>query len=563
MMDQRITEITIVGGGTAGWMTAACLISFLNFRRQQNPLKITLIESPNVPTIGVGEATVPTMPHLLKSLGISEKKFIKRCNASFKLGVRFSNWNQDESGRGLSYIHPFDGMGNSLAMQNPAYHYHKFGGLTGTESFDDCLSPSIVAINNMRGPKGLDQREFESHLNYAYHLDAGLFAKMLKEISIERGVEHILDDVDDVELDEKGFVSALQLQRGGRKSIQFVVDCTGFRGLVINKALGVPFHDYSKFLLNNRALAVQLPHQDPTKLEPCTTSTALGAGWVWRVPLFNRVGTGYVFSGDFRTDEQAMDEFMAYLGDEGKGASPRAIPVRVGRLERAWEKNCVAIGLSSGFIEPLESTAIYMIETSVKLLLQNFPDKTFPVSLANHFNHITRTMVNEIRDFIILHYCTNNRTDTDYWKAAREDVDIPDSVSEILERYRHALPVSDSYDSTFLFNYWSYLIVLFGKNYFKGIKFPMEDVIVKDDWVRQQNWLAGLKQNLLQKLPDHYSLLCHLRGVGLSKQNQFALAGNYGAMQSTVQFGSQSAAAKINMPQEEMEKQDLSESFIL
>ena len=582
-MDNQINEVTIVGGGTAGWLTAAFLVRFMNLRNKQNPVIITLIESPNVPTIGVGEATVPTMPGLLRSLGISEKEFFIRCNASFKLGVRFSNWNHDRQGRGTSFIHPFDGISTQLGGQNPAYHFHKFGGPPGRDNIDDCLAVSGVAIAAKVGPKLLTHGDYESQLNYAYHLDAGKFAEFLREISIGRGVNHVLDDVEEIEQDERGYISALKLQRQGRHPVELVIDCTGFKGVIINQVLGVPFRDYSKYLLNNRAMAVQIPHRDVSKIEPCTNSTALGAGWVWRVPLYNRIGTGYVFSSNFRSDDEARDEFLAHLGDDGKKAEPRVIPVRIGRMERAWEKNCIAIGLSAGFIEPLESTAIYMIENFVKLLLINFPDKSFPPILSQRFNEKTEKMMQSIRDFIILHYCTNNREDSEYWRVAREEMELPESVENLLEEYRHTLPVNTDFDGVYLFNYFSYNTILFSKGYLGGIRYPAERFIVREDWDQRIADFLKYEQKKLAGLPNHYQLLRKIRGEDDAQVPQSGISfGGFGGPafgappggiqmpQATVQLGGgpmkpsiRFAAKKSEEPAKKAEQDDLSGSHIL
>ncbi len=562
-MTDQISEITIVGGGTAGWLTAAFLIRYLNFRAdKEKNTKITLIESPNVPTIGVGEATIPSMPDLLRSLGVSEKEFFRRCNASFKLGVRFNNWNHDEQGNSLSFVHPFDGIGTQLGGQNPAYHFHKYGGPDGRDNLDACLSVSVAAIRNRKGPKGLEHGDYEKHLNYAYHLDAGLFAEFLRDISVERGVNHILDDVEAVEQDEKEYISNLKLQRNGDHPVELVIDCTGFKGVIIKEVLGIKFEDYSRYLLNNRALAVQIPHTDLEAIEPCTNSTALGAGWVWKVPLYSRIGTGYVFSSHFRTDDEAVDEFLAHLGEDGKDAEPRAIPIRVGRMEKAWEKNCIAIGLSSGFIEPLESTAIYMIENFVKLLMLNFPDKSYPDALADRFNDVTGKMVQDIRDFIILHYCTNNRQDSDYWRVAREEMEIPDSVSALLEEYRHTLPVQTAFDQTFLFNHMSYLTVLFAKGFFKDVRFPAERFISKVDWDKRMQQFAAYEADILAKLPSHFDLLEHFRGEP-PKLPGLGGATSYGGYQPTVQFGGAGTKPAIQFASKKTEKPDLSGGNIL
>jgi len=572
-MGEQISEITIVGGGTAGWLTAAFLIRYMNLRSEETPTKITLIESPNIPTIGVGEATVPTMVSLLSSLGISEKEFFKRCNTTFKLGVRFSNWHHDENGQGTSFYHPFETVFTQLAGQNPAYHFHKYGGAPGRKRMDEAFSVCVSAIRNKLAPKGFEHGDYEKHLNYAYHLDAGRFAEFLREISIERGVNHVLDDVEEIEQDERGFITALNLQRQGRRPVELVIDCTGFKSVILNKTLKVPFEDYSKYLLNNRALAVQVPHRDVENIEPCTTSTALGAGWSWRVPLYNRIGTGYVFSTHFRTDDEAMDEFLEHLGEDGKGAEPRAIPVNIGRMERAWEKNCIAIGLSAGFIEPLESTAIYMIDNFVKLLLLNFPDKDFAPSLAKRFNDTTEEMMVDIRDFIILHYCVNNRKDSEYWRVAREEMEIPDSLKTRLEEFRHTLPLTTDFDSTFLFNNVSYSLMLSAKGYFDGINYPTDRFIARSDWDARARDFDRYEQQLLSKLPNHYQLLRRFRGeepepvessgVSFGGFNGPMFGSGNAAVQPTVQFGAPAMKPSIKFAKKEEEKPDLSESNIL
>lgn len=511
-MTEPIRRITIVGGGTAGWMSAAYLMIHLNRRSIDQQVDVTLIESPNVPTVGVGEATVPAMMHWLKYIGIEEADFMKRCNASFKLGVRFVNWDKDpKTGAQRSYLNPFDGIGDDIWGFNPAYHFHRFAPDADRTQFGDYQSPMHDLINNFRGPQTLGADSYERNVNYAYHLDAGRFAGFLKEIAVACGVEHVLDDVDDVELDEQGYVSALQLREHGRHEVELVIDCTGFKGLILQQKLGVKFESYDKYLLNNRALAVQLPHQDPTKLEPVTTSTALGAGWSWRVPLYSRLGTGYVFSDNFRTDQEAMDEFLAFLGPQGKDAEPRAIGMRVGRTEKVWEKNCIAIGLSSGFIEPLESTAIFMVDMALQWLTNYFPDKSFNPVVQKRFNDRMRDLNYEIRDFIVLHYCTANRMDTPYWKAARNELQIPDAVQEDLEIFRHVLPRSEEMERGHLFSYLTYLIVLFGKGFFDDIEFPAERLVSRRDWKEYQRYLREVKSHLLQTLPDHYTLLNDIR----------------------------------------------------
>jgi len=498
-------------------MAATNLVTHFNHRRPRGRqgVRVTLIESPNAPTVGVGEATVPDMRQWLGRMGINEHAFMLRTNATFKLGVRFTDWNRRPDGSPIAFVHPFDGIGDSIYSHSPVYHFLKYTDPDDPRGFDHYHTPSLAAIDGRRGPRRLGDGQFEDRLGFAYHLDAGRFAEFLQEIATERGVEHVRDDMDEVELDHRGFVSALQLRERGRFEVEFVVDCTGFRGLVINRALGVPFEDYGKHLLNDRALALQVPHEDPKGLPCHTSSTALGAGWVWRVPLFNRVGTGYVFSSAHRTDDEARAEFLAHLGPAAEGAEPRALAMRVGKSRTLWEKNCVAIGLSSGFIEPLESTAIYTIGMGLKWLVTYWPDRDCPAPLARRYNAMMDELYAEVRDFIVLHYVTQNRDDTEYWRAAREDVETPDSLQEWLDTLRHAIPNTDDFDRGLLFTFISYEVVLFSKGWFRDVAYPALDDINEADWKQYLRHLAKLRSRILEEFPDHHALVTEIRERGL------------------------------------------------
>ena len=513
-MAEPIGEITIVGGGTAGWMAAVFLITRLNNRPERPPVRVTLIESPNVPTVGVGEATVPGMRELLKQLGISEARFMAHCNASFKLGVRFVNWDKTPEGGPGCYDHPFDGLGTAIRGVNPAYAYHRFGRGGGLANLGDALSPCTRLIDEKRGPKTAEQGDYDYAVGYAYHLDAGLFAGLLRQVAVERGVLHVLDDVDDLQYDARGHISALVLRERGPRPVELVVDCTGFKSLILQQALGEPFESFQPYLFNDKALAVQIPHQDVSQLEPCTRSTALGAGWVWRVPLYSRIGTGYVFSSQFRSDQEAIDEFLQHLGPEGEGAEPRVIPMRIGRAQRTWVKNCVAVGLSGGFIEPLESTAIFIIEAALRWLVSNLPDKDFDPAVAERYNGLMRGVYEEVRDFIALHYQTSNRRDTAYWQAVQSDLEVPDSLQAKLERWRSHLPAEADFEQTYLFGFWSYLIVLFGKHFYEEARFPEAEALEPQDWQSFAAWVDEQKQGLAGQLPGHFDLLNQIRQRG-------------------------------------------------
>lgn len=513
-MGEPIKSITIVGGGTAGWMTALILQSYLSRAATGGKAaRITLIESPNIPTVGVGEATVPGMPRTLRTAGLSEQEFFKTCNASFKLGVLFANWNTDKNGRQVDYVNPFSGPGVIDGIEH-AYYYLQHG--AGGQDFTQIFCPHTDLARAGKGPRPLGEKPYTMKIGHAYHLDAGKFANMVRDICVERGVQHIREDVLDVEQDERGYVSALQLDKTGRHEVELVVDCTGFKGVIINQVMKEPFIDYSRYLANDRAMAVQIPHPDPTRIPSMTRAYALGAGWSWRVPLFNRIGTGYVYSSAHRTDEEARDEFVAHLGDTWNGVEPRVIPMRIGRNQNAWVKNVVAVGLSGGFIEPLESTAIHMIDTAVRWLAIYFPDSDYAEPLRKHYNKLVGNLYDEVRDFICLHYALGNRTDSQYWIDAREGLEVPDSLAENLEVWRYALP--GPYDLKFdsLFSAGTYQAVLLGKKVyetgFAAPSFAKNLSLSTELWQRHLAKARETSKILVQRMADHHTLLLELRG---------------------------------------------------
>ena len=529
-------------------MSALLLSNYLQNREEGRGVKIALIESPNIPTVGVGEATVPGMPRTLRGAGISEREFMKTCNASFKLGVMFDRWNNDAAGNPIAYVNPFNPPPSIGGIDMAAY-YLKYGG--GGLDFVQLMSPAVDLGRSAKGPRPLKAQEYAKGIGFAYHLDAGLFAGMLRDTCIKRGVEHILDDMQDVELDERGYVAALNLKERGRHEVELVIDCTGFRGLIINQALGTEFESYSKYLANDRAMAVQVAHPKGGKLEPMTRSTALGAGWTWRVPLFNRIGTGYVFSSAHRTDEEARKEFLEWLGPLGEGAEPRVIPMRIGRSKQAWVKNCVAVGLSGGFIEPLESTAIHMIDMAIRWLITYFPDTSFPEPVRDRYNKITAKSYAEVRDFICLHYALNNRTDSQYWIDAREELEVPDSLAENLEVWRYNLPGHYDLDFQVLFSTSTYQTVLLGKqvyeNGFGAPSFGAGLQLNPDRWQEHVAKTRSYVKSFVSRSADHRTLLKELRGELQPQQaNQpWALTG--GAMPTVAVPGTKQPPVKVKL----------------
>ena len=520
-MAQPVKSVTIVGGGTAGWLAAALLQAFGRDQvKGRKPLEITVIESPDIPTVGVGEATTPGIVRTLQEAGLSEKEFFKRCNASFKLGVSFDGWNVDAKGKPISYINPFT-KAPAIRGIDLSNYFLNFG--ANGQDYVGSYSPTNDMVKALKGPRLNGAKEFERSLQYAYHLDAGKFAALLTEHCKANGVRHILENVKEVKQDERGYISGVELEKSGFHAVELVIDCTGFRGMIINQVLKEPFIDYSKYLANDRAMAVQIQHKDATKIEPVTRSTALGAGWAWRVPLYNRIGTGYVFSSAHRTDEEARDEFLAHLGEAGKEAEPRIIPMRVGRNRNAWVKNCIALGLSGGFIEPLESTAIYMIDLAVRWLLTYFPDSDFPDPLRDRYNHLVDNLYNEVRDFICLHYRLGNRTDSQYWIDAREELDVPDGLAENLELWRYNLPNPYDIPFTTLFDSSVYNTVLLGKQVYKmgyakgniGAGLKLNPGL----WKEISTHLRQQSVKFTRKAADHHTLLTELRGDAVQGLN--------------------------------------------
>ena len=508
-----IKDVCIVGGGTAGWLSAL-LLEQKHGVRVNGPtgVRITLIESPDRPTVGVGEATVPTMPMLLHECGITEREFFQECNATFKMGVLFNGWNVDQRGKPINFLNPFGPIARINNIRAAEY-YLKFGGYGLDYIQTVTASQDIIAKN--KAPRQIDVPDFGNSARYAYHLDAGLFAQFLKKKCIERGIRYIQDNVIGVERSTNGDIDFIKLENSAKENADFVIDCTGFGGEIISKILGEPFDDYSRFLANDRAIALQVPHEDDKNIIPATQASALQNGWSWNVPLRNRVGTGYVYSSAHVSDERAGHEFLAHLGRQDDESKLRVIPIRVGKSRNAWVNNCVAIGLSGGFIEPLESTAIHMIEQSVRWLSSNWPEKSGSMSQRDRFNTLNNRMYDEVRDFICLHYALGNRTDSQYWIDAREQLEIPDSLASNLELWKRRLPISADVGHHSLFSDETYATVLLGKqsyqNGFGQIELVATDRLNEKDWKTYLQEMRSTVEDIVYHNPSHHMLVRALR----------------------------------------------------
>ena len=467
----KIKNIVIVGGGTAGWLSAAYLSKALNIN-QNHDCQITLIESSDIPTVGVGEATLPSLVNILRYLEIPESDWMSECNATYKLAIKFVNWS-GISGKD-SYWHPF---GEHYSYNGlPISHYWLREKLQGNAlNYAESCFEQVHLSKAKKSPKGKLYSQIYSlkkikDVYYGYHLDAGLLAEYLKKYSKEKGVKQVLDKVIDVCLDRRGFIDYLKTEHHGNLDGDIFLDCSGFKGLLINQAMKEPFISYADSLLCDRAIAISAPYdkQDPYDLksggiEPFTTSTALSSGWAWKTPLISRSGHGYVYSQNFISSENAEDELRKHLGDTAKISPSKHIKMRVGKTRKSWVKNCISIGLSSGFIEPLESTGIFLIEIALENLKRHFPNKNFDQKIIENFNRDINSYYEEIRDFIIMHYFLTNREDSKFWQANKHDLSIPETLKNKLEFWKNNLPCSD--DKEFLgqlFPDFSYLCILDG-----------------------------------------------------------------------------------------------------
>jgi Tryptophan halogenase len=448
-METDIKKILIVGGGTAGWLTACYLNRALGER-----VEVTLIESSSIPRIGVGEATVQTLRATLGFIGLQDHDWMPTVGGTYKAAIKFENWVDPSPDKPSHFWHPFTKHPGpsiqpfgapyfpEIGTEVPLIHYAHLARLQGERrSIAEMLLPTPALCEAKKSP--INPMDHTRDVATAFHLDAGLFAGFLSTLGRSRGVKHVVDHLVDIGVDERGFISHVATAGGMRLEADLFIDCTGFQGLLINKALGVKFRGEGGHLLCDSAVALPATQHIANGIKPYTTASALRHGWAWEVPLRHRRGCGYVYSSAFTSREDAERELREVFGDDVKDSVANHINTRVGMNEELWRNNCVAIGLSGSFIEPLESTGIFLVEYALALLLTLFPDKNFEPAQIRRFNSGFRQMYDETRDFIILHYYLNRRTDTEFWRAARADSVVTDSLAEKLEFLRQGLPVLD------------------------------------------------------------------------------------------------------------------------
>lgn len=436
-------KVVIVGGGSAGWMAAAYLDARLNtpdLRRAE----ITLVESPDVPRIGVGEATIPSINHVLATIGIDEVEFLKRVDGTYKHAIKYVNW---RDGDGDSYYHAF-GRRRLEPLDDSAERWLKSD---RSMPFSETVSAQPVLCEAFIGPRALPGERAPVEFTYAFHMNALKFADYLCEIATSRGVRHHLDHLSAVRMTEKGHIAAIETRGGLSLEGDLFVDCTGFAALLIEKQLGVDWVDCSQWLLSDRAVTLQVPYEVnfPGYVRPNTLATAVSAGWIWEIPLQNRRAWGYVHSSDFIDEDAAEQELREFVGPIGNDQAARFVPFKVGYRAKSWVGNCIAIGLAAGFIEPLESTGLYLSDLATVMLAEHFPMGGDLEPLAFRFNRIVADRFLEILDFINLHYCLTRREDNAYWREIRQPERMHDRVRAKLEFWRHRAPAMPDFDDAF------------------------------------------------------------------------------------------------------------------
>jgi len=489
--DEPVRKVTIVGGGTAGWMTAAVLSQWLS------KIEITLIESEEIGTVGVGEATIPHIRNFNALAGLDELKMISESKATFKLGIQFVDWGAP----GETYIHGFGKIGRDMLWLHP----HQLW-LAARDRIPDkiqhfdhyALNCEACLNNRFAFPDRSNPNSPLADIDYAYHFDASLFARYLRAESEARGVSRIEGRIVEVVQDpESGFVDKVRLADGREVDGDLFIDCSGMRALLIGDALGNGYDDWNKWLLCDRAQAVPCASIEP--LTPYTRSTAHKAGWQWRIPLQHRIGNGYVYASDLISDEEVAETLLANLDGEPT-ADPRPVRFRPGRRLKSWDKNVIALGLSSGFLEPLESTSIHLIQTGIHRLLAMFPSTGFSQPDIDEFNLQARTEYEDVRDFIIAHYKVTRRAGDPFWDHVRT-MDVPDTLQARLELFQSSGRFF-KHIAQELFAEESWVQVLIGQ----GLDMrpdPVTQFVSDADLADFLGDIAEVVEDVARKMPDH------------------------------------------------------------
>jgi tryptophan halogenase len=514
-----VKKIVIVGGGSAGWITAAHLCT-----RLEN-VEITLIESSDIPIVGVGESTIVPMVNFMRSLGLEESDWMRECDATYKSAIRFKNFHNTED---PAFWYPFEPM--NVVANRPLNRFWHNKHLTDPDyndrfSFYDYCFVTPEFCRNNKTLRSITEA------GPAYHLDAGKLGEFLMKYSTKKGVTRVIDTIRGVKLTREGTIRSLKRDGGPELEGDLFIDCTGFRSLLLGKTLEEPFDYYYDYLFNNKAVALRYPYQDPDEeMFSYTNCTAISSGWVWQIPLYERMGSGYVYCDRHKSQDDAELELKQFLGfDRLKDLEARHIDIRVGKHQRTWVKNCIGIGLSSGFIEPLESTGLFIAQHQAETLGHILADGRCDYNAGDVkvYNDTQTELYERIRDFLICHYALTNREDTPYWREVKYETRIPDSLADILRLSRMQIPdapvVAQFHPANFGDHSFTggWQSILIGMNYmpadldqFRFATGPFEDQIVRNmgQADKRTQEMQQFRNTQVPELPSHYEYLRSMYG---------------------------------------------------
>jgi tryptophan 7-halogenase len=459
-----VRSILVVGGGTAGWITAGYLARMLGANSPEG-VRICLVESADIGAIGVGEGTFPTIRRTLQRMGIPESRLVRECGATFKQGIRFVDWRHDPAERRSHYMHSFQSTEEASGLD--LLPYWLLGAAGPDVAWAAANTPQKAVADASLAPKLITHSEFKGPLTYAYHVDATKLAHLLRDVAIESGVRHVVDTIDAVNLREDGAIRSVASRQSGELSADLYIDCTGFRAQLIGQALRVPSKPCGSVLFCDSALTIQVPYDRPEDpVASYTVSTAQEAGWTWDIGLDTRRGVGYVYSSSHTDDDRAEQILRDYVGEAARGVSARKIPFSSRYRETSWHKNCVAIGLSGGFFEPLEATGVILIEVAVATLAKLFPWGGDLEVAARQFNGQMRRRYERALCFIKAHYCISERRNSEFWRDNVDAMTLPDELQDLLARWRHRPPAGIDFDlNVDLFTEHSWQYVLYGMGF--------------------------------------------------------------------------------------------------
>ena len=523
-MRKKISRLVIVGGGTAGWLSAGVIAAEHAISKagdqQDNQFQLTLIESPDIKTIGVGEGTWPSMRTTLNKMGLSETDFIRECTASFKQGTEFSGWTTGEND---NYTHPFTAP-QGYNETNLAPHWQE---LQGRPRFDQAVSHQSVLFPDSRAPKQISTPEYAGTVNYGYHLDAAKFAEFLRKHCVDKlGVKHIKANVTAVNSAENGDIASVTTDSSGAIEGDLFIDCSGSRALLLGEHYKIPLRSKKQYLFNDTALAVQVPYSNPDDpIASCTLSTAQSAGWIWDIGLPSRRGTGHVYSSAHNSQENATAELLRYIertagSQAAADAEPRKINFDPGHRTEFWHKNCVAIGMSAGFIEPLEASALILVELSSNMIAEQLPaNREMMDIVAKRFNDKFLYRWDRIIDFLKLHYILNRRQDQ-YWRDHLDPSSIPDSLQELIALWKYQGPWHrDTNHTDEMFPSASFQYVLYGMNFETNPSTTIRrsDRLGREAAVNLFQKNAKQRRELEMAMPTNRQLIEKINTYGLQK----------------------------------------------